>query len=576
MRRLRQAKIVATLRPASSDRASILALFEAGADVFRFNFSHGSHADHQARYDIVRDIERALRRPIAVLADMQGPKLRIGQFEDGKITLKAGAEFTLDNDPAPGNQHRICLPHPELFAVISTGQSLLLDDGKLRLEVLDSDAGRIRTRVVNGGALSDRKGVNVPDVPLPIPALTVKDRADLDFILPLGIEYIGLSFVQRAEDVAEAIEIAAGRALIMVKMEKPQAVENMDAILALADCVMVARGDLGVEMPAEQVPRIQKQLIATANRMGIPIITATQMLDSMVNNPRGTRAEISDVANAILDGTDAVMLSNETAVGIYPIEAVQTMARIALETEKAKLSKRWEDNKRSIPNAISEAVSNIAEQLGAAAIIPFTKTGATARSVSKFRPSKPILAVTPHVDVARRLQLVWGVQPILLLDLPNVNDNFQAAIDMARTSNLLHEGDLVVIMSGSQGVAGSTDLVKVEVVTSVLGQGIGIGHGLVTGIAHIARSPQDIARFNKGDILVVKTTNAEYLDAIRKASAIVVEDEGLTCHAAVLGLRLDIPVIVGVKDATGSIPGGTVITLDVQRGLIYSGAISFN
>jgi pyruvate kinase len=365
---------------------------------------------------------------------------------------------------------------------------------------------------------------------------------------------------------------------VIAKIEKHEAIEQMEEILALCDGVMVARGDLGVEMPAEQVPRIQKQLIATANRMGIPIITATQMLDSMVNNPRGTRAEISDVANAILDGTDAVMLSNETAVGIYPIEAVETMARIAIETEKGELSRRWEDKKRSIPNAISEAVGNIAEQLGAAAIIPFTKTGATARSVSKFRPSKPILAVTPHVDVARRLQLVWGVQPMLLLDLANINDNFQAAINMARTSNILHEGDLVVITSGTQGVAGSTDLVKVEVVTAILGKGIGIGSGtgLVTGVAHIARTPRDLANFNKGDILIATTTNAEYLDTIRNASAIVVEDEGLTCHAAVLGLRLDIPVIVGVKDATGSIPGGTVITLDVQRGLIYSGAISFN
>jgi pyruvate kinase len=296
----------------------------------------------------------------------------------------------------------------------------------------------------------------------------------------------------------------------------------------------------------------------------------------MVSSPRGTRAEISDVANAILDGTDALMLSNETAVGSYPIEAVQTMAKIAIETEKEKFSRRWEDRKRSIPNAISEAVGNIAEQLEAAAIITFTKTGATARSVSKFRPSKPILAVTPHVDVARRLQMVWGVQPMLLLDLANVKDNFQAAINMARTNKLLDEGDLVVMTSGTQGVAGSTDLIKVEVVTAVLGQGIGIGQGSITGAAHIARTPKDIAHFNKGDILVATTTNAEYLEAIRKASAIVVEDEGMVCHAAVLGLRLNIPVIVGVKDATANIRGGTVITLDIERGLIYSGAINLN
>ena len=428
-----------------------------------------------------------------------------------------------------------------------------------------------------GGPLSNSKGVNFPGVYLSIKALTDKDRQDLMFGLDQGVDWVALSFVRNPADILEIKELIANAGKetpVIAKIEKHEAIEQMEEILILCDGVMVARGDLGVELPAEQVPRMQKQLISTANRMGIPIITATQMLDSMVSNPRATRAEISDVANAILDGTDAVMLSNETAVGNYPIEAVETMAKIALETEKEKLSRRWEDNKRSIPNAISEAVGNIAEQLGAAAIIPFTKTGATARSVSKFRPSKPILAVTPHVDVARRLQLVWGVQPMLLLDLPNVNDNFQAAIEMAKQTNLLQEGDLVVITSGTQGVAGSTDLVKVEVVTAILGQGIGIGHGLVTGAAYVARTPQDVAHFNKGDILIATKTSADYLDAIRKAAAIVVEEDGMTSHAAVLGLRLDIPVIVGVKNATSTIRGGTVITLDIQKGLIYSGAIS--
>jgi pyruvate kinase len=268
-----------------------------------------------------------------------------------------------------------------------------------------------------------------------------------------------------------------------------------------------------------------------------------------------------------------VMLSNETAVGKFPIEAVQTMAKIAIETEKERLSRRWEDTKPSIPNALSEAVGNIAEQLHAAAILPFTKTGATARNISKFRSSKPILAVTPHVDVARRLQLVWGVQPLLLLDTPKTSDSYQAAIDLAKTSNLLKEGDLVVIAAGTQGVAGSTDSIKVEVVTAVQGQGIGIGQGTVTGIARIAKTPQDVAHFNKDDILIASTTNADYLDAIRKAKAIVVEDESMTCHAAVLGLRLDIPTIVGVKEATANIRDGAAITLDIQRGTIYSGAL---
>jgi pyruvate kinase len=397
------------------------------------------------------------------------------------------------------------------------------------------------------------------------------------FGLDQGVDWVALSFVRNPADILEIKELIAnaGKEVpVIAKIEKHEAIEQMEEVLSLCDGVMVARGDLGVELPAEQVPRQQKRLIATANRLGIPIITATQMLDSMVNNPRATRAEISDVANAILDGTDAVMLSNETAVGNYPIEAVETMAKIAIETEKEPLSRRWEDAKRSIPNAISEAVGNIAEQLGAAAIIPFTKTGATARSVSKFRPSKPILAVTPHVDVARRLQLVWGVQPMLLLDLPDSGDNFQAAIQMARTTKLLQEGDLVVITSGTQGVAGSTDLIKVEVVTAIQGQGIGIGQGLVTGVAHIARTPREIGKFTKGEILIASNTNAEYLDAIKKAKAIVVEEDSLTSHAAVLGLRLDIPVIVGVKDATTTIRDGAVITLDIQRGLIYSGAIS--
>jgi pyruvate kinase len=399
------------------------------------------------------------------------------------------------------------------------------------------------------------------------------------FGLDQGVDWVALSFVRNPEDILEIKELIANAGKdvpVIAKIEKHEAIEQMEAVLSLCDGVMVARGDLGVELPAEQVPRQQKRLIATANRLGIPIITATQMLDSMVSNPRATRAEISDVANAILDGTDAVMLSNETAVGNYPIEAVETMAKIAIETEKEHLARTWKDTKHTIPNAISEAVGNIAEQLGATAIIPFTKTGATARSVSKFRPSKPILAVTPHVDVARRLQLVWGVQPMLLLDLPSTGDNFQAAIQMARTNKLLQEGDLVVITSGTQGVAGSTDLIKVEVVTAIQGQGIGIGQGMVTGVARVARISKDIAKFNKGEILVASNTNADYLDAIKKASAIVVEEESLTCHAAVLGLRLDIPVIVGVKDATATIRDGAVVTLDIQRGLIYSGAITIN
>jgi pyruvate kinase len=341
---------------------------------------------------------------------------------------------------------------------------------------------------------------------------------------------------------------------------------------------MVARGDLGVELPAEDVPVLQKRLIATANRLGIPIITATQMLDSMVSNPRPTRAEVSDVANAILDGTDAVMLSNETAVGSFPVEAVATMARIAerIEQEDAQNhnSRQSRDNRRSIPNAISQAVGQIAENLGAAAIMTLTQTGATARNVSKFRPKTPILAITPHVNVARQLQMVWGVRPLLVLELPSTGQTFQAAINVAQEKKLLTEGDLVVMTAGTlQGVSGSTDLIKVEVVTAILGQGIGLGQGSISGRARVAHTGMDVSNFNHGDILVASRTGVDYVEAIRKAGGIITEDESLTSHAAVIGLRLGVPVIVGVKDATQVIKDGAILTLDMQRGLVYSGAV---
>jgi pyruvate kinase len=578
---LRRTKIVATIGPATNSPEVLKQLIEAGATTLRLNFSHGTHDDHLASIRLIRQVSFELDRPVGILQDLQGPKIRLGKFADGPIVLKNGDPFTLTSKIIPGTQTMSCVTYDNLAQEVPEGSAILLDDGKVEMVVnrVDRSTQELHCTVVVGGTLSNNKGVNFPGVYLSVKAMTDKDRHDLMFGLDQGVDWVALSFVRNPADILEIKELIAnaGKEVpVIAKIEKHEAIEQMEEILALCDGVMVARGDLGVEIPAEQVPRIQKQLIATANRMGIPIITATQMLDSMVSSPRGTRAEISDVANAILDGTDALMLSNETAVGSYPIESVQTMAKIAIETEKEKFIRRWEDSKRSIPNAISEAVGNIAEQLEAAAIITFTKTGATARSVSKFRPSKPILAVTPHVDVARRLQMVWGVQPMLLLDSANVKDNFQAAINMARTKKLLNEGDLVVMTSGTQGVAGSTDLLKVEVVTAVLGQGIGIGQGSITGAAHIARTPKDIAHFNKGDILVATTTNADYLEAIRKASAIVVEDEGMVCHAAVLGLRLNIPVIVGVKDATANIRGGTVITLDIERGLIYSGAINLN
>jgi pyruvate kinase len=386
-----------------------------------------------------------------------------------------------------------------------------------------------------------------------------------------------LSFVRNPQDVLEIKELisSAGKNVpVIAKIEKHEAIEQMEAVLSLCDGVMVARGDLGVELPAEDVPILQKRLIATANRLGIPVITATQMLDSMVSNPRPTRAEISDVANAILDGTDAVMLSNETAVGKYPVQAVETMARIAERIEREQPPNRIVDDmpRRSIPNAISQAVGRIAEQLQAAAIMPLTKTGATARNVSKFRPNKPILAVTPHVDVARQLQLVWGVRPLLVLNLPSTGQTFQAALNVAQEKGLLRQGDLVVTTAGTlQGVAGSTDLIKVELVTAVLGKGTGIGQGAISGRARVAHSITELGNFNPGEILVVSKTSADFVDVIRKAAGIVTEEDSITSHAAVIGLRLGVPIIVGVENATEIIRDGTILTLDMQRGLVYSG-----
>ena len=409
--------------------------------------------------------------------------------------------------------------------------------------------------------------------------MTEKDRRDLLFGLNQGVDWVALSFVRNPQDVLEIKELIsnAGKQVpVIVKIEKHEAIEQMEAILSLSDGVMVARGDLGVELPAEEVPILQKRLIKTANRLGIPVITATQMLDSMAQSPRPTRAEVSDVDNSIQDCTDAVMLSNETAVGKFPVEAVATMARIAVRIEQDHFGQYMDDlgGGCSIPNAISQAVSRIASQLYAAAIMTLTKTGATARNVSKFRPQTPILAVTPHVDIARQLQLVWGVRPLLVLDLPSTGQTFQAAMNVAQEKGFLKEGDLVVMTAGAlQGVPGSTDLIKVELVTALLGQGKGIGEGTLSGRARVAHSGLEISDFNAGEILVTSRTSADFIEAIRRAGGIITEDDDLTGHAVIIGLRLGIPVIVGVKNATEIIRDGTILTLDARRGLVYSGAL---
>ena len=580
---LRRTKIVATIGPATSSPEVLKALIEAGATTLRLNFSHGSHADHQRSVRLIRQTAFELNQPVGILQDLQGPKIRLGRFETGSVVLSNGDRFTLTSRPVAGNEQISWVTYDLLAEEVPSGASILLDDGRVEMKVeqVDRAAKELHCRVVVGGALSNNKGVNFPGVYLSIKALTDKDREDLMFGLDQGVDWVALSFVRNPQDVLEIKDLisSAGKQVpVIAKIEKHEAIEQMEAILALCDGVMVARGDLGVELPAEDVPILQKRLIFTANRLGIPIITATQMLDSMVHSPRPTRAEVSDVANAILDGTDAVMLSNETAVGKYPVEAVATMARIATRIEQerglASTPPSVKDTRRSIPNAISQGVAQIAEQLGAAAIMTLTKTGSTARNVSKFRPQTPILAVTPHVDVARQLQMVWGVKPLLVLDLPSAGQTFQAALNVAQEKQLLSQGDLVVMTAGTlQGVAGSTDLIKVELVSAVLGHGVGLGQGSVSGRARVAYSVMDVGKFNHGEILVAPRTTADFVEAIRKAAGIITEEESLTSHAAVIGLRLGVPVIIGVKKATEVIRDGTILTLDMQRGLVYSGAV---
>jgi pyruvate kinase len=467
LRRRRRTKVVATLGPASTSPEMIERLFRAGADVFRLNFSHGSHADHAERIATIRALEVKVGRPIGILADVQGPKLRVGRFGGGRVQLQSGQPFRLDLSPTPGDVRRVQLPHPEIIAAARIGTSLLLDDGKLRLRVEHVRGDHLETMVVVGGPLSDRKGVNVPDVALPIPALTVKDREDLAFVLEHGIEYVGLSFVQRPEDVAEARELTGGRAWLMVKMEKPQAVENLDAIMALTDCVMVARGDLGVELPPEEVPLVQKRIVRAARAAGKPVVVATQMLESMIAAPAPTRAEASDVATAVFDGADAVMLSAETAAGAYPWEAVNMMDRILARVEQDGGWRALTDAARPDPEptsagAIAAAARQVAHTIGAEAIATFTATGSTTLRMARERPDCPILGLTNSEGTARRLAVAWGVHPVVAAEPSSMTDMVSKALRAVQAEGFAKSGDEVVVTAGVPfGVPGTTNALRV-------------------------------------------------------------------------------------------------------------------
>ncbi|MEQ8651117.1 MAG: pyruvate kinase [Kiloniellales bacterium] len=467
MRRQRKAKIVATLGPASSTPDQIRALFTAGADVFRLNFSHGEQSEQKARIDIIRQIEVELDRPVGVLADLQGPKLRLGRFAEGKVTLKEGAAFRLDMAEEPGTARRAPLPHPEIFAALSKGQILLLDDGRVSLEVRKHGPDFADCKVLAGAGLSDRKGVNVPGAVLPISPLTKKDRADLSFALDIGVDWIALSFVQRPEDVAEARRLIQGRAALLSKIEKPAALDQLDELVELSDAIMVARGDLGVEMPIQQVPRWQKKIVRKCRQKGKPVIVATQMLESMVSAPMPTRAEVSDVATAVYDGADAVMLSAESAAGAYPIEAVTMMNKIIMATERDRFFESLVHALRispeaTGPDAISAAAAQVAETIGAAAIVCYTTSGSTAKRAARERPNVPILVLTESPETARRLALLWGAHCVETGDIHSFQEMVKKAGRIATTFEFAEAGAKLVVTAGVPfGTPGATNVLRI-------------------------------------------------------------------------------------------------------------------
>ena len=462
----RKTKIVATLGPASSTAAQIEALARAGADVFRLNFSHGTHADHQVRANAIRAVESTLGRPLGILLDLQGPKLRVGQIAAGKVTLVQGAEFCLDSDPTPGDATRACLPHPEIFAALQPGHHLLIDDGKIKLQVTHVSSGQARTQVVFGGVLSDRKGVNVPDSALAVSALTDKDKSDLAFGLALGVDWVALSFVQSANDVKELRKLVQHRAGIIAKLEKPQALQCLDEIVAEADAVMVARGDLGVEMPPEDVPILQRRIVRACRAAGKPVVVATQMLESMITQATPTRAEASDVATAVYDGVDAVMLSAESASGDYPVEAVNMMARIITQVEADPLQRQTMHaatpvRQKGSAEAIGAAVRCIADVVKVCATVTYTSSGATALCVAHERPESSILGLSPKLATVRRLCLVWGVKPMQTKDAESVEEMVDTAEQAAHAMGYALPGQTLVVVAGMPfGTPGSTNLLR--------------------------------------------------------------------------------------------------------------------
>lgn len=579
---LKKTKIVCTIGPSSESAENLEALILKGMDVCRLNFSHGSHEEHQERIDRIKQVREKLGTPTAILLDTKGPEIRTGKFELPEVELVEGQTFTIKTESVLGTSEYCSVSYEGLSDDVEPGNTILIDDGLIALTVVEVSGGDIVTRVENGGIIKNNKGVNVPNVKINLPAITEKDRGDILFGIKNEIDFIAASFVRKAADVMAIREILeennAQHIQIISKIENQEGVDNIDEILRISDGIMVARGDLGVEIPTEEIPIVQKLLIRKANLLTKPVITATQMLDSMIRNPRPTRAEVTDVANAIYDGTDAIMLSGETAAGKYPIDSLETMARIAKRTEgtlsyERILEERQQLRSVTITNAISHATCTLAIDVAADAILTATTSGYTAKAVSSYRPKAPIIASVSKESVQRQLSLVWGVQSVLGSSVDSTDEMFEQSVSLALKKDFVKAGDKVVITAGVPvGQVGTTNLIKVHVVSDIIAAGTGIGNKNISGIARVVNRSSD--EFNSGEIFVSRYTDIDFMDMIQKASAIIVEEGGLTSHAAIVGVSLGIPVVVGAENILSNIKSGEEISIDIQHGVVYRGKIN--
>ncbi len=576
---MRRTKIVCTIGPMSDSPEMLARLIDNGMNVARLNMSHGDYAEHGARIERLRALRQERGLPIGIMLDTKGPEIRLGRFAGGKVVLNQGDAFTLTTRDLPGDEQRVSITYKGLPGDVKPGMEILIDDGLVAMRVEDVDSQDIRCTVLNPGVVGDRKGVNVPSAHLSLPAVTAKDIEDLRFGIQMGVDFVAASFCRRAQDVLEIKTLLAANGgagiRVIAKIENMQGVQNIDDIITVADGVMVARGDLGVEIPLEDVPSVQKRIIAKCNAAGKPVITATQMLESMITRLRPTRAEVSDVANSILDGTDAIMLSGETANGAYPAEAVAVMSRIACTTEKAAMSKREyaSGHALTVTDAVSHASCAIAQDLGATAIITATKTGSTARQVSKYRPICPVYATTTTEASYLALSLQWGVTPVLCKQLTTTDELIEESVRVVQEAGFLQDGDTVVLTAGVPvGLSGTTNLIKVHIVGEVLLRGIGLcgmpAYGRAFLLDDVNRA---LAEFQEGDILVTSRTDNSMLPLLKKAAGVLVEDDDLLGHTATVGLTLDLPVILGLKGVTSLLKEGTYITLDPRSGCIYNG-----